>query len=359
MHNSFKAAAVHAAPVFLDRRATIAKTLSIMREAAKAGAELIAFPETFVPAFPVWAALWAPIGNHDLFLRMADQSVLVEGPEVAALRAEARALGVTLSIGISERSPASAGGLWNSNLVIGEDGAILVHHRKLVPTFYEKLVWASGDGAGLQVADTRLGKIGCLICGENTNPLARFALMAQGEQVHISSWPPMWPTRRPSGGGNFDNVAANRIRASAHCFEAKAFGIVTAGYMDAAMRTFLVERDPTVAAVIDATPRAASFFVDPTGEVVSEVLQNEEGIVYADLDLDRCVEPKQFHDVVCAYNRFDVFELSVDRTRLQPAIFGDGAARARGADQRAASLAQHAGEQGLCADSLAHLASAS
>ncbi len=318
---TFKAAAVHAAPVFLDRDATIAKAVSIMREAARAGAELIAFPETFVPAFPVRAALWAPIDNHDLFIRMAEQSVLVDGPEVACLREEARALGVTLSMGVSERSPASVGGLWNANLLIGEDGSILVHHRKLVPTFYEKLVWASGDGAGLRVVETRLGRVGCLICGENTNPLARFALMAQGEQLHISSWPPMWPTRRPSEGGNFDNVAANRIRASAHCFEAKAFGLVTAGYMDDAMRTFLVDRDRAVAAVIDGTPRAASFFVDPTGEVASEMLQGDEGVVYADIDLRRCVEPKQFHDVSCGYNRFDVFDLRINRARLEPTTF--------------------------------------
>ena len=321
----FKGAAVHAAPVFLDRQATTEKAVAIIREAAKAGAAMIAFPETYIPAFPVWAALWPPIDNHDLFVRIAEQSVLADGPEVARLCTEARALGVVVSIGISERSPVSAGGLWNANLLISETGEILVHHRKLVPTFYEKLVWASGDGAGLQVVETRLGRIGGLICGENTNPLARFALMAQGEQVHISSWPPMWPTRRPSSGGNFNNVAANRIRASAHCFEAKAFGIVTAGYMDKAMRDFLIARDPEIADVIDHTPRAASFFVDPTGEVVSEVLQDEEGIVYVELDLNRCVEPKQFHDVVGYYNRFDIFDLSIDRTRLAPAKFIDPA----------------------------------
>jgi aliphatic nitrilase len=256
---------------------------------------------------------------------MAEQSVRVDGPEVARLCAEARALGVTVSIGISERSAVSEGCLWNANLLIGEAGDILVHHRKLVPTFYEKLVWSSGDGAGLKVAGTRQGRVGALICGENTNPLARFALMAQGEQVHISSWPPMWPTRRPAGGGNFNNVGANRIRASAHCFEAKVFGIVTAGYMDRAMRDFLIARDGAIAEVVDHTPRAASFFVDPTGEVMGSVLQDDEGIAYAEIDLNACVEPKQFHDVVGYYNRFDIFDLSIDRTRLTPATFVEDA----------------------------------
>ncbi len=315
---TLRVAAVHAAPVFLDRQATTDKAVSLIREAARNGAQLVAFPETYIPAFPVWAALWAPIHNHDLFEAMVENSVLVPGPELAAIAGEARRSGVFISMGVSERNPVSTGGIWNSNVLVGDQGEILNHHRKLVPTFYEKLVWASGDGAGLKVADTRIGRIGNLICGENTNPLARFALMAQGEQVHISSWPPMWPTKKPSAGGNFDNVAANRIRAAGHCFEAKAFGIVCAGYMDAAMRSFLVDRDAAIADIIDQTPRAASMFIDPTGVQIGDILQNEEGIGYANFDLNRCIEPKQFHDVVGYYNRFDIFQMAINRDRSTP-----------------------------------------
>ncbi len=226
-------------------------------------------------------------------------------------------------MGISESSSSSVGAMWNSNVLIGHDGSILNHHRKLVPTFYEKLVWASGDGAGLRVSQTQVGRVGNLICGENTNPLARYSLMAQSEQIHISSWPPMWPTRRPGNGGNFNNVAANKIRASAHSFEAKAFGILAAGYMDKPMRDFLLARDPSVADIIDQTQRAASLFVDPTGETVGDFLQNEEGIAYAEFDLRQCIEPKQFHDVVGYYNRFDIFDVTVNRKRLTPASFVD------------------------------------
>ena len=313
-----KVAAIHAAPVFLDKQATTRKAVSLIREAARNGAELIALPETYIPAFPVWAALWAPIQNHDLFEAMVENSVFVPGPEIAEIAAEARRNGVFVSLGVSERNPVSSGGIWNSNVLIGDKGEILNHHRKIVPTFYEKLVWASGDGAGLKVCDTRIGKIGALICGENTNPLARFALMAQGEQVHISSWPPIWPTRPPAQGRNFDNVAANRIRAAGHCFEAKAFGIVCAGYMDEFMRSFLVDRDPAIANILDETPRAVSMFIDPTGSQIGDTLQNEEGIAYAEFDLNRCIEPKQFHDVVGYYNRFDIFGVSVNRERLEP-----------------------------------------
>src|SRR5262249_58179857 len=119
-----------------------------------------------------------------------------------------RRTGVFLSIGFTEGTRTSVGCLWNSNALIGADGAVLNRHRKLVPTFYEKLIWANGDASGLRICATELGRIGMLICGENTNPLARFALMAEGEQGHISSYPPLWPTRPPEKPGNYDLAQA-------------------------------------------------------------------------------------------------------------------------------------------------------
>ncbi|MEF3061768.1 carbon-nitrogen hydrolase family protein [Ralstonia solanacearum] len=327
-----KVAAVHAAPVFLNREATLQKALAFINEAARNGAELIAFPESFIPGFPVWAALWSPIDNHDWFRKMAANSVLVDGPEIAALAAEAARFGVFVSMGFSESTRVSVGCLWNANVLIGDDGTLLNHHRKLVPTFYEKMVWAPGDGAGLRVADTRIGKIGGLICGENTNPLARYALIAQGEQIHLSSWPAIWPTRKPVSGENFDNLAANRIRASAHSFEAKAFGILCAGYLDRDMVDQL-SIDPRAAEVLEQTPRAATQFISPTGSGLGDVLQDEEGIAYARFDLNGCVEPKQFHDVVGYYNRFDVFDLKINRRRLAPVTWADDAQTQRAAGQ--------------------------
>jgi len=187
MTTPVKVAAAHLAPVFLDRERTVAKACSAIEEAARSGAHLIAFPETYIPAFPLWSALRAPIYNHKYFERLAGASILVDGPEIAALRAAAKRSGIFVSMGFNEGTKASVGCLWNSNVLIGEDGSILNHHRKLVPTFYEKLTWANGDGAGLTVVETAIGRIGMLICGENTNPLARFTLMAQGEQLHIAS----------------------------------------------------------------------------------------------------------------------------------------------------------------------------
>jgi nitrilase len=146
--SSFKAAACHAAPVFLDSARTIDKAVSLIEEAAGNGASLVAFPESYVPGFPVWAALRAPIVNHDFFCTLAREALRLDGPEVGRIRATARRHGVHVSLGFTEGSDASVGCIWNSNVLICPYGAVLNLHRKLVPTFYEKLIWANGDARG-------------------------------------------------------------------------------------------------------------------------------------------------------------------------------------------------------------------
>jgi nitrilase len=217
----------------------------------------------------------------------------------------------------------SVGCLWNSNLLIGADGAMLNHHRKLMPTFYEKLIWAGGDGEGLRVRDTAIGKIGMLICGENTNPLARYALMAQGEQVHVSSYPPVWPTRPSNQPGRYDLAAAIKIRAGAHSFEGKVFNIVSSAFLDRSAFEALPGLGREARDTLEQSPQAVSMFIGPSGEIISDTLCEAEGLLYQDIDISQCVEPKQFHDVVGYYNRFDIFELAVTRKRLAPIQFLD------------------------------------
>lgn len=338
----FKAAACHAASVFLDSARTVDKACDLIAEAVRNGARLVVFPESFVPGFPVWAALQAPIHSHEFFKMLAAQAVKLDSPEIAKVRMAARRHDVVVSIGITEATDASLGCIWNSNVLIGPDGAILNHHRKLVPTFYEKLVWSNGDARGLKVVETSIGRIGMLICGENTNPLARYALMAQGEQVHISSYPPVWPTRPASDGGEGYNLRrAIEIRAGSHAFEAKVFNVVAAGCIDVSMRDALANLAPAALDTFNASPRGVSMVLDPTGEPISKVLSDGEGIVYADVDVARCVEPKQFHDVVGYYNRFDIFNLTVDRSPREPAAFiGDTLQPAERADLSAAAPLQ-------------------
>jgi len=302
-HPKFKACAAHVAPVFLHTAATVQKACSLIGEAAAAGARLIAFPESFIPGFPIWAGVQAPIRNHEFFKRMAASSIVVPGPEVATLCESARDNDIFVSIGISERSPVSLGCLWNTNLLIGNDGQLLNHHRKLVPTYYEKLIWANGDGAGLSVTDTAIGKIGMLICGENTNPLARYSLIAQGEQVHISSYPPVWPTRPSNEPGRYDLASAIRIRAGAHSFEGKVYNIVSSGYLSRQTLDAVRELGTEALETLQNSPQAVSMVLGPSGKVVSDTLCEDEGLLYQEIDIGQCVEPKQFHDIVGYYIR--------------------------------------------------------
>ncbi|KAF3064946.1 hypothetical protein GL218_02140 [Daldinia childiae] len=355
-------AACHVSPVFLSAKDTTLKAISLIQEAAGNKANLVVFPESYIPAFPIWSALRAPTENHDFFKRMATESIYADGEEVNAIRAAAKQFGVLVSLGFSEKVRYSSATLFNSNVLIGSNGEILVHHRKLMPTFYEKLTWAPGDGHGLQVAETQFGKVGALICGENTNPLALYTMTAQGEQIHISTWPAVWPTRLPHGvapdvhdaernksdaktsrssvarGADYDNVSANRTRAAAHCFEAKCFGVLCAGVLgeDAiALSSFGSSEPEVVAQGLERLPRGATMFLDTTGtllpgftlnpktseRVERDFLQKEEGILYADVDLEDCIEGKQYHDLAGGYQRLDVFELKVDRKRRQPVTF--------------------------------------
>jgi nitrilase len=322
----FKAAACHAASVFLNTARTVDKACDWIAEAARNGASLIVFPESFVAGFPVWAAVQSPILSHDFFKLMASQAMRLDSPAMSKIQMTAKAHGVLVSMGFTEGTEASVGCIWNSNVLIGANGAILNHHRKLMPTFYEKLVWASGDGRGLRVVETEIGRLGMLICGENTNPLARYALMAQGEQVHMSSYPPVWPTRPVTEKGGYDLRRAIEIRAGAHAFEAKVFNIVASGAIDLSMRDALASLDKPAMETIEKSPRPVSMVLDPTGAIVSEVLSDNEGIVYADIDVAACVEPKQFHDVVGYYNRYDIFDLNVDRSPRDPVAFTDQSA---------------------------------
>lgn len=324
----FKACVAHVAPVYLDTNKTIDKACGLIAEAARNGAQIIAFPESFVPGFPIWAALQAPIHGHEMFKLLAAQSVRVPGPEIHRLCVEARQHGILVSMGVSEGADNSVGCLWNSNLLIGSDGSILNHHRKLVPTFYEKLIWANGDGVGLRVSTTEIGKVGMLICGENTNPLARFALMAQGEQLHISSYPPTWPTREPGEAGGYDLANAIRVRAGAHAFEAKVFNLVSAAYLDDSIERAIAPLGMDALRILKETPAGASMIIGPQAEQIGEELSASEGLLYAEIDLSKAVELKQFHDVVGYYNRFDIFQMSVDNHRHEPIDLKDqGAAR--------------------------------
>ncbi|MDC1287642.1 carbon-nitrogen hydrolase family protein [Gammaproteobacteria bacterium] len=326
IHPTVRVAAINAAPIMLDKAATVAKALKLIKEAADGGADLIVFPESFIPGFPVWTAFRRPIDGHDLFKRFALNSLDVEGPEIRQISNAAARNGIFVSLGFSEVSNLSSGCIWNTNLLLGDDGTILNHHRKIMPTFYEKLIWAAGDGAGLRVVNTRIGRIGSLICGENNNTLARYSLIAQGEQIHTACFPSVWPFRDSlnKSAKPYDLTESIRIRVGAHCFEGKVFGVVSSSYLDEDSIAMLSDGDEETEQLLRKTPGASAMVIGPEGEIMANVPAREEGMAFADIDLERQIELKQHHDLVGYYNRFDIFEFSLNQKRLTPANIRNG-----------------------------------
>jgi nitrilase len=315
----FRAAAVQAAPVFLDRDATIDKLDTLVQRAVDAGADLIVFGESFIPAFPVWNLIYAPMDQHGFCRRLFENAVQVPGPHTRRLSEIAKRHRVILSVGITEKGSISMGTLFNTNLLFDRDGTLLNRHRKLVPTWAEKLTWANGDAAYLRPEETDIGRVGTLICGENTNTLARFTLLAQGEQVHIATYPPAWPFHRPGGGvRNYNLTEAIRLRSAAHAFEGKVFNVVASCALDADAIEQLSQGDSKMKELLQAVPAPVSIIVGPDGELLADPVQGGEGMVVAEIDIARSIEQKMIHDIVGHYNRFDIFHLEVDPTPNRP-----------------------------------------
>lgn len=309
-----RVAAVHAAPVFVDLSATLDKLEGLVAEAAANGAELVVFGETFLPGFPVWNAVLAPIDQHDFHERLVAASIVVPGPETDRLGQVARDNGVALSVGVNERNHASLGQLWNSNLVFDDAGRLVNHRRKLVGTWYERLTWSHGDAYDLRPVELGGWNLGALICGENTNTLARFALLAQGERLHIATYPPAWPFDRRAEGSDYDLARNIQLRAAAHAFEGKVFVVVAATTLDDVALHEVARGDARIENALTAVP-PVSMVIGPDGQLVAGPLAEPDNILYAEVELQREVVAKQAHDIVGTYNRADIFSLSVDMRR--------------------------------------------
>ncbi len=309
----YVAAAVQASPVFLDTPATAAKACRLIEEAAGNGAKLVAFPEVFIPGYPYWNWIMSPLEGNSWFRRLHDASVSATGPEVRDVAAAAKRHRVHVVIGINERSAIGAGTLFNTLLTIDDSGRLIGRHRKLVPTWAEKLTWTGGDGSSLVVHDTPVGPLGVLACGENTNPLARFALLQQGELVHVAAYIAL-----PTAPADYDMAAAIHTRSAAHAFEGKLFAITACSTLSDEIVEEMVSARPEAAEMFTRRRAAWSGIIGPDGAVIGDPLIDEEGIVYGEVDLARCVEPTQMHNLTGHYNRFDIFDLRVDRTPKGP-----------------------------------------
>ncbi|MEM8885347.1 MAG: carbon-nitrogen hydrolase family protein [Planctomycetota bacterium] len=290
--NRLRVAAVQAAPVFGDLDASLTRAEQLVADAAGKGARFVVFPETWLPGYPAWldvardAALWDHPPVKKLFAALHANSVEIPGPVVDRLGACAREHGVVLNMSVHERE---RGTLYNTMLTFDADGTLSLAHRKLMPTYTERLVWGQGDGKSLRGVDTQAGRVGGLICWEHWMPLARQALHDSGEQIHVAAWP---------------QVKEMHLIASRHyAFEGRCY-VIAAGSMMPASDL------PAELDTIDVGPwalRGGSAIIAPDGAVVAGPVWDEETILVADLDLARIAEESMTLDVSGHYARPDLF----------------------------------------------------
>jgi len=289
----------------MDRDASVEKACELIREAAARGASLVVFPEAFVPGYPVWVWFVPPAHTHPLrevYVELHANALSIPGPEADRLAAVAGECGVAVAIPVNERnSEASDATLYNTLLYLGPDGTVLGKHRKLIPTAGERLVWGQGDGSDLEVYDLPFAKLGGLLCWENYMPLARYALSAWGEQIHVA---PTWDRGEPW------LSSMKHIAKEGRCF---VVGCCQAFHKDD-IPDRMSFKDAYLGGVDGWLNPGLSVIVDPDGKIVAGPAEEVETILYADVTPGQLVGPRWQLDVAGHYGRPDVFELRVHRS---------------------------------------------
>lgn len=306
-------AAIVQAEVAPELEAGLERTRELALEAARSGAELVVFPETWIPGYPAWldvcrdAALWNHAPVKAVFARIAENSVAVPGPALDSLAETARQAAATLVLGVSERVERGPGRgtLYNSLLTIGPDGRLLNHHRKLMPTYTERLVWGAGDAEGLQAVDAPSARVGALVCWEHWMPLARQALHESGEDVHVA----VWPTAHEM----------HQVASRHYAFEGRCYVLAAGSLMRASALPPELEPHPERVAGPDQwVLRGGSAVIGPDGAYLVEPVYDEPRILVAELDLGRTREETMTLDVTGHYHRPELFEFRRLRSGRRP-----------------------------------------
>ena len=310
-----KIAIVQEPPAVLDTAATLARAVAALGRAADAGAQLVVFPETYLPGYPAWIWRMRPGDDartyREIHRRLTNNAVRPADGDLDPLMAAAAERRTTVVIGFHERDDEfGRSTLYNAVAVIGPDGQILNRHRKLMPTNPERMVWGLGDARGLRVVDTPVGRLGVLICWENLMPLSRYALYAQGVEIYCA------PTY---DSGEVWLASMRHIAKEGGCWVLSAGCVLAARDLPADFP----ERERLYPDPDEWINPGDSAVVAPGGRLVEGPLSRQSGLLFADIDLAQVAAARRTLDVAGHYARPDVFQLRVDRAARPPAEFAD------------------------------------
>lgn len=304
MTPSVRVAAVQIAPDLDTADGTVKKVLAAVAEASAKGARLVVFPETFVPWYPYFSFVLPPVLTGAEHIRLYEHAVIVPGPVTEEFAAAARRHAIVVVLGVNERDH---GSLYNTQLVFDADGRLALKRRKITPTFHERMIWGQGDGAGLAVVDTAVGRVGALACWEHYNPLARYALMAQHEEIHVAQFP----------GSMVGPIFAEQIEVTMrhHALESGCFVVNATGWLTEEQIAKISPDEKLRKALRGGCMTA---IVSPEGSHVVPPLKEGEGILTADLDLNLIVKRKRMMDSVGHYARPELLKLLLDNRPARP-----------------------------------------
>ena len=299
MADLIRAAAVQISPVLFSREGTTEKVLQAIADAASQGAQLVVFPETFIPYYPYFSFIQPPVLMGKEHMRLYEEAVEVPSPVTDAVSRAARSYKIVVVLGINERDH---GSLYNTQLIFDADGALLLKRRKITPTYHERMVWGQGDGSGLKVLDTAVGKVGALACWEHYNPLARYALMTQHEQIHCAQFP----------GSMVGQIFADQIEVTIrhHALEAGCFVVNATGWLTPEQVSEITP-DEKLQKVL--TGGCYTAIIGPEGNPLADPITAGEGMVIADLDFGLITKRKRMMDSVGHYARPELLKLYVNQ----------------------------------------------